>query len=169
MVFNPDITKQAIEIIFSCKNKKTDHPELAFNGIPIAREHFNLRNRNDNIPLLRTPRYKNSFFPYTIKSWKDLNEEVNKPSVQSCKKYLNDFIRPPGHSFSEYGTNLGLNFLLKSELVFQIYLITDSIIILIVKALFARVVLKMKHMFIFSYAVRIIRLNVLHSLAKYHT
>ena len=40
MVFNPDITKQAIEIIFSCKNKKTDHPELAFNGIPIAREPF---------------------------------------------------------------------------------------------------------------------------------
>ena len=37
---NPDITKQAIEIIFSCKNKKTDHPELAFNGIPIAMEPF---------------------------------------------------------------------------------------------------------------------------------
>ena len=74
-----------------------------------------------------------------------------------------------GIPFSEYGTNLGLNFLLKSELVFQIYVIRDSIIILIVKALFARVVLKMKHLFIFSYAVRIIRLNVLHSLAKYHT
>ena len=28
MVFNPDITKQAIEVIFSCKNKKPDHPEL---------------------------------------------------------------------------------------------------------------------------------------------
>ena len=30
--------------------------------------NFNLRNRNDNIPLLRAQRYKNSFFPYTIKS-----------------------------------------------------------------------------------------------------
>ena len=40
MVFNPDITKQAIEVIFSCKKKKTDHPELIFNGIPVARESF---------------------------------------------------------------------------------------------------------------------------------
>ena len=43
MVFNPDITKQAIEIIFSCKNKKTDHAEHTFNGIPIAREPFTKR------------------------------------------------------------------------------------------------------------------------------
>ena len=27
MVFNPDITKQAVEIIFSVKNKITVHPE----------------------------------------------------------------------------------------------------------------------------------------------
>ena len=40
MVFNPDITKQATEIIFSCKNKKPYHPELIFNGIPIAREPY---------------------------------------------------------------------------------------------------------------------------------
>ena len=40
MVFNPDITKQAIEVIFSCKDKKPDHPELTFNGIPIARKPF---------------------------------------------------------------------------------------------------------------------------------
>ena len=40
MVFNPDLTKQAIEVVFSCKNNKPDHPELTFNGIPIAREPF---------------------------------------------------------------------------------------------------------------------------------
>ena len=40
MVFNPDITKQAIEVVFSCKNIKTDHPELSFGGIPIARKPF---------------------------------------------------------------------------------------------------------------------------------
>ena len=34
MVFNPDITKQAIEVIFSTKKKKPEHPELVFNGIP---------------------------------------------------------------------------------------------------------------------------------------
>ena len=38
MVFNPDITKQAIEVIFSVKKKKPIHPDLNFNGIPVARE-----------------------------------------------------------------------------------------------------------------------------------
>ena len=40
MVFNPDITKQAIEVIFLCKDKKPVHPHLSFNGIPIARKPF---------------------------------------------------------------------------------------------------------------------------------
>ena len=40
MVFNPDITKQAIEVIFSVKNNKPVHPELSFNGIPVARKEF---------------------------------------------------------------------------------------------------------------------------------
>ena len=38
MVFNPDITNQAIEVIFSTKNKKAQHPELVCNGIPVSRE-----------------------------------------------------------------------------------------------------------------------------------
>ena len=38
MVFNPDITKQAIEVIFSVKKKKPEHPELLFNGIPVSRK-----------------------------------------------------------------------------------------------------------------------------------
>ena len=38
MVFNPDITKQAVEVIFSVKRKKPHHPDLNFNGIPVARE-----------------------------------------------------------------------------------------------------------------------------------
>ena len=39
MVFNPDLSKQVIEIIFSFKCKKPYHPDLTFNGIvPIARE-----------------------------------------------------------------------------------------------------------------------------------
>ena len=38
MVFNPDITKQAIEVIFSVKKKKPFHPELNFNDVPVARE-----------------------------------------------------------------------------------------------------------------------------------
>ena len=30
--FNPDPTKQAIEVLFSCKISKPDHPPLMFNG-----------------------------------------------------------------------------------------------------------------------------------------
>ena len=37
MQFNPDITKQAMEVIFSWKRNKPDHPSLEFNGIPVAR------------------------------------------------------------------------------------------------------------------------------------
>ena len=40
MVFNPDISIQAIEVIFSVKKKKPDHPDLVLTGVPVARhEH----------------------------------------------------------------------------------------------------------------------------------
>ena len=53
---------------------------------------FNLM--DDKTPLIRTLRYENSFFPYTIMAWKNLNEEVkSNRSVQSFKKHLN-FKRP---------------------------------------------------------------------------
>ena len=32
MEFNPDITKQATEIVLSCKKTKPNHPQLTFNG-----------------------------------------------------------------------------------------------------------------------------------------
>ena len=38
MEFNPDPTKQANEIIFSCKRSKPNHPPLIFNGSPVANE-----------------------------------------------------------------------------------------------------------------------------------
>ena len=38
MVFNPDITKQATEVIFSVKKKKAIHPDLTMNGVPVARQ-----------------------------------------------------------------------------------------------------------------------------------
>ena len=36
LAFNPDPTKQAMEILFSCKKKEMDHPKLTFNGAPVA-------------------------------------------------------------------------------------------------------------------------------------
>ena len=38
MVFNPDITKQAVEVVFSVKKQKPYHPHLTFNNVPVARE-----------------------------------------------------------------------------------------------------------------------------------
>ena len=35
MLFNPDITKQAVEVVFSNKQKKHDFEPLSFNGIPV--------------------------------------------------------------------------------------------------------------------------------------
>ena len=38
MQFNPDISKQAIEVIFSSKYNKGSHPPLVFGDIPVARK-----------------------------------------------------------------------------------------------------------------------------------
>ena len=75
-----------------------------------------LRNRCDYVPLSRTDRYENSFFPYTIKAWKNLDEEAKpKPSVQSFKTYITKtYIRTPGHSFFGISDKHGICLLIKS-------------------------------------------------------
>ena len=88
-------------------------PSYLYDHIPKRNEiSLTLHNRHDNTPLIKTERYENSVFPFTIKSWKDLDGKAkSKPSVQSFKTYLNHFIRPFGHSsFSELVINLGLNY-----------------------------------------------------------
>ena len=37
MVFNPDPTKQATEVLFSCKKVSPNHPELIFNGTAVVK------------------------------------------------------------------------------------------------------------------------------------
>ena len=37
MEFNPDPTKQANEVLFSCKRSSPYHPQLIFNGIAVAK------------------------------------------------------------------------------------------------------------------------------------
>ena len=43
MVFNPDVTQQAVVVTFSVKTNKPVHPELSFNYIPVARKEFTNR------------------------------------------------------------------------------------------------------------------------------
>ena len=73
----------------------------------------------------------------------------------------------PGTLYLEYVINMGLTYSPKLELHFLIYVIIGLITTLIVETLFARVVLKMKPQFTFSYAVRSTLLNAPHFLAKY--
>ena len=40
MVFNPDMSKQAVEVIFSNKSIPGEYPELIFNGIPVKRDSY---------------------------------------------------------------------------------------------------------------------------------
>ena len=44
MLFNPDTQKQAVELIFSRKNSKVDHPKILFSNAPVMKvdEHKNL-------------------------------------------------------------------------------------------------------------------------------
>ena len=92
-------------------------PSYLLDHIPERNEvSVNLRNRCEMAPLVRTEMYENSFFPYTIKAWKEQNDDAKfKPSVQIFKKNLTHFIRPLGHSLY--------------LLVFQTYATTDLIII----------------------------------------
>ena len=36
MIFNPDLSKQVQEVIFSRKTNKISHPTTAFNTVPVA-------------------------------------------------------------------------------------------------------------------------------------
>ena len=40
MVFNPDISKQAQEVVFSRKTDKVNHMSLTFNAIPVAQMSY---------------------------------------------------------------------------------------------------------------------------------
>ena len=39
MEFNPDPTKQATEVLFSCKKVSSNHPQLIFNGTAVLKVH----------------------------------------------------------------------------------------------------------------------------------
>ena len=76
--------------------------------------NISLRNRSDIPPLTRTNRYENSLFPYTIKAWKELDEEVKwKPSIQSFNKSLFDFKRPLGYPLFGTCDKFGIRLLTK--------------------------------------------------------
>ena len=62
--------------------------------IPNRKEtHYNLRRKDElETPIIRTLRYENSFFPYCIREWNTLDDELKSlPKLQSFKKHLVTF------------------------------------------------------------------------------
>ena len=96
-------------------------PSSLANHVPQRNEiSVNLRSRVDSTPFIRTGRYENSFYPYTIKRWKELGLGFKIiTSVQSFKKHLNDFIRPLGHSLFGICDKYGVKLLTKIRVSFS--------------------------------------------------
>ena len=77
--FNPDPTKQASEILFSCKKSSPNHPNLIFNGTVVAKV-----DNHKHLGLILDPRL--SFV-------KHLNEKITKAKknigvIKHLSKYL---------------------------------------------------------------------------------
>ena len=79
MEFNPDPTKQATEVLFSCKKVKPNHPQLNFNGTAVAKV-----NEQKHLGLTLDTR---------LSFEKHLNEKMSK-AKQNIRviKYLSKFL-----------------------------------------------------------------------------
>ena len=75
MEFNPDPTKQAAEVLFSCKKSSPNHPQLIFNGIAVAKV-----NDQKHLGLILDSR---------LSFEKHINEKIIK--AKRLLEYLNTF------------------------------------------------------------------------------
>ena len=96
-------------------------PSYLSDHIPEHSEvNISLRDRSTRAPFSRTERYDNSFFPYCINNWNNLDDSVKLlPSVTSFKKHLNIFIRPKGNSSYGIRDNFGMKLLTKIRVEFS--------------------------------------------------
>ena len=79
MQFNPDPTKQATEILFSCKKSKPIHPPLYFNGSPI--------------PQVQEQKHLGLILEPGLSFAKHLNEKIKKAKRNiGIIKHLNKFL-----------------------------------------------------------------------------
>ena len=93
MSFNPDITKQPQEVIFSRKSKKTDHPTVHFNDAPVAQT-----NRKKHIGVYLEEKL------HFLQHIKDQTLKANRGIVTRKLRYIlprqslitiyNSFVRP---------------------------------------------------------------------------
>ena len=96
-------------------------PSYLSNHIP-ARSIINnsLCSRNTNPPFSRTDMYDNSFFPFCIKNWNNLDDATKSlPSLIQFKKRISLFVRPKGTSFYDIRDNFGTKVLTKIRVSFS--------------------------------------------------
>ena len=77
--------------------------------IPMLNQNLNTRNRLQ-IPQIfcRTDSFKNSFFPYCIDEWRNLDVEIKQSvSLVSFKRSILNFIRPNHNSIFDISDNEG--------------------------------------------------------------
>ena len=68
--------------------------------------NMELRNRSENVPLTRTDRYENSFFPYTMKAWKNLCCSFSWAANSFACLISNFLCRSPSLNFFKRGSLL---------------------------------------------------------------
>ena len=81
----------------------------------------NVGTNTQKAPYSRTDRYDNSFFPFCINNWNNLDSSIRySSSFANIKTSINDFIRPKSILFTQYVIRLVLSFLLELESPSQI-------------------------------------------------
>ena len=79
MAFNPDLTEQAVEVIFPVKTKQSEHLDLVFNGIPVSREDHT--------------KHLGVFLDNRLTFSKHIRESVNKATKGlSLLRYLSKYV-----------------------------------------------------------------------------
>ena len=94
MQFNPDPTKQANEIIFSCKRSKPTHPPLSFNGSPVVKVE-----EQKHLGLILRPNlcFKKHINEKAIKAKKMIGVIKHLSMylpIKSLNQMYNSFVRP---------------------------------------------------------------------------
>ena len=86
-------------------------PNYLYNYVSTVNESYQTRSRDKFLHMsFRTKYFTNSFFPYTIKEWNNLSQEICKSvSYEVFKDSLLQFIRPTPNSLFNVSSSLGIN------------------------------------------------------------
>ena len=94
MSFNPEVTKQAQEVIFSCKNQKVTHPTVYFNNSPVtwssSQKHLGI-NLDEKLKFIYHIKEKISKSNNCIGVIKKLNNTLPRKALLTLYK---SFVRP---------------------------------------------------------------------------